>query len=272
MTPETGYVDAEGAALYFEAAGVGSAVVLLHPGLWDLRVWDEQVEPLAERHRVIRYDMRGFGRSDPVTGPFSNVDDLVAVLDALGVDRAALVGCSRGGRVAIDFTVEHPDRVRALVPVAPGLSGYQERADATPSRDWEGIERRLQTAIEAGDLEQAIDIDLEIWAPLGVADDVGRRIREIALENCHTAVLDDGLERRPAVPAAQRLSEISVPTLVILGDEDVAEINDIGRYIVEQVPGARLETLSPADHVVNMRQPDEFNEVLVRFLAEATPL
>jgi pimeloyl-ACP methyl ester carboxylesterase len=131
------FVETEGARLYVEEAGDGHAVVFLHPGLWDCRTWDPQFELFADRYHVVRYDARGYGRSTrPEPGvAYSHVRDLLAMLDDSGIDRAALVGCSMGGTNEVDFVLEHPDRVLALVLVAAGVDGFE----GTPEQEsaWE---------------------------------------------------------------------------------------------------------------------------------------
>jgi 3-oxoadipate enol-lactonase len=189
-------------------------------------------------------------------------------MDHLGVNRAALIGCSMGGQIATDFTLEHPDRVSALVPVAAGLSGYEP--DEATQAEWKPAEDRLIRAIEAGDMTAATDVLMEIWAPLGTDDPAGRRIREISLEN-PWAITEEGGESERGIdpPAAGRLKEISVPTLVVLGAQDIALINDNWKQRINEIPGARLEIIDDADHVVAMRQPERFNELVMEFLEKA---
>ena len=130
MSTVTGWADVAGGRLPYEVAGDGPGVVLAHAGIADMRQWDPQWEALAAAHRVVRYDLRGFGRADVVDTRFSNRADLVAVMDAAGLDRAVLVGCSRAGSIVIDTALEYPDRVSGLVWVCGGLSGYDDRGDA----------------------------------------------------------------------------------------------------------------------------------------------
>src|SRR6478672_2990722 len=149
--------------LHYEITGSGSPIVLLHEGIVDSRSWAKVVPLLAPHHTVVTYDQRGYGRSPRPDAPYSLVEDLAWVLDAAGFDRAALVGTSRGGRIAIDFTLTHPERVAALVMVASALSGHRFELDVS-----EEIERRWDEAESSGDFAALADIDLEIWAPLGV--------------------------------------------------------------------------------------------------------
>jgi pimeloyl-ACP methyl ester carboxylesterase len=261
MDVQAGYVQVEHGRLYYERAGEGFPVVLLHPGLWDCRIWDDQFEAFAAHHDVIRYDVRGYGRSDVPTEPYSDVRDLRYLLGELDVSRCALVGCSMGGQIAIDLALEHGDVVDAIVPVAPGLSGY---AWQDPGLDL--LFAEVQTAVAAGDLERAMDVELAVWAPLDSGPEVNARIRRIAMENTHIFRVPDTFTETPP-PAAPRLSELQTATLVIVGERDVAEIHAIADLIVERVPGAHMRPIHDADHLVNVRQPEIFNRVVLDFLS-----
>ena len=126
----SGYARSDGAKIYFESAGTGRAIAFIHAGVADCRMWDPQFELFARKFRVIRYDLRGFGKSEMPDGRYANRRDLRNVLQHLGVEKAALVGCSMGGETAIDFALEHPERVTAIVPVGAGVNGWDQWSDA----------------------------------------------------------------------------------------------------------------------------------------------
>lgn len=266
-----GLVDVPGGGrLHYELAGGGPVVTLLHPGLWDLRTWDPQFEPWSERFRVLRYDQRGYGRSSrPEGSPYSHVRDLLALLDHLGIERTALVGCSMGGALAIDATLTSPDRVWALVPVAPGLGGFEETDDEEAW--WDQRAGPIDAALESGELERAQDLLLEIWAPLGVDDPSGSRIRSIARDNIHELTMDESLAEELDPPAAQRLGEIDVPTLVVEASFDPPDSRRASQLIAREVLDGRLVTLE-ADHVANLRAPEAFDAAVLRFLEEHAPV
>jgi len=252
------HADVNGARLWYEDEGTGDPVLLVHHGLGDSRAWDEHAPALAERFRVIRPDLRFFGRSEGSEEPFSMVDDLCGVLDTLGIDRVAVVGHSFGGRVAIDFALEQPHRVRALVAVASGLGGYDVAA-MTP----EG-EAAFEEAVAAGELERAADLELDVWAPLG-ADGA---IRELAHANAGIETVDVEV-RWPEQPAITRLGELAVPTLVVTGGRDVPDMTAIGDRLEQGVADARRVVFEDADHFVPQRDPDRFVELLSGFLTES---
>lgn len=252
----------DGAKLYYEVAGTGPPLVLLHGGLWDGRLWDDQMEAFGARFRTVRPDFRGFGRSDPAEREFNLTEDLVTVLDEEGIDRAAVVGLSLGGYVALDIALAQPDRVSRLVLVGAGVTGFDDWSD--------GIQRhREQTdaAVKGGDLAGAMELDLGLWCPLRSGDD--ERQRRIARENLNAPLaeeLADVIEQE----AIGRLGEIRVPTLVLVGDRDVPEMLQLAEILTTGIPGARKVVLEDADHIPNVRKPKEFNELVLVFLEETS--
>ena len=273
MRMGSGVLEYDAGALAWESVGEGPDVVFLHPGLWDGRVWDDQLEPFSRIYRVLRLDFRGYGRSSRLEPgrPYSHVSDLAAVMDAAGVDRAALIGNSMGGLVAIDFALTHPARVSALVLASPALSGFE----GTPKEEavWEAAfadaEARIEEAARAGDLERAEDLRLRwLWAPLGTDDPAGARIRRIAFDNLHELTMDESGETAIDPPAAERLGEIEAPTLVLPADHDPPWHERMCIEIAEGIRGARLVRIPETDHVIPLRRPDDFNRVALGFLGE----
>jgi 3-oxoadipate enol-lactonase len=241
--------------LWYEESGSGPPVVLLHEGVVDSRIWEPVLPLVADRLRTIRYDQRGYGRSPMWTGPYSPVDDLVSVLDAAGVDRAALVGTSRGGRIAIQAALARPERVSALVLAVSGLAGHPLDIEATPEQ-----EARWDAAEASGNLTELAEIDMEIWAPMGVDEE----LRAMFVENAEASNADDpGREES----SAGRLGEIAVPTLVITAGRDVPPINELGVLLAREIPGARHAVIDEADHMIQWRAPEEFAHLVLEFLA-----
>ncbi|MEA2550855.1 MAG: 3-oxoadipate enol-lactonase [Actinomycetota bacterium] len=257
----------DGATLAFEDVGEGPVVTLLHPGLWDRRTWDPQVGPLLDvGFRVLRYDLRGYGGSSRLHGEsFSNARDVVALLDARGVETTALVGGSMGGAVAIDTTLEFPGRVWALGAIASALGGVEETSEEETW--WEERWPPIEKAMEAGDLVGARDLQLSlIWAPLGAEDETGARIRSIAMDNIHELTMDESAIEELDPPALARLGEIRVPALVVMAAHDPPTLRRCSELIAAGISGARLVTFDDADHVVSLRTPTKLNELLIGFL------
>jgi len=261
----------DGGHLAFEDEGDGAVVVLLHPGLWDMRTWDPQMSPFVDAgFRVIRYDIRGYGRSSrPTSEPYSHVADLRSLLEHLSVEQASLVGCSMGGRIAIDATLSAPGLAWALVPVAAGLSGFQETSE---DEDWwEDAMADAYRAYDEGNMVGAQEARLRVWAPLGTDDAGGAAIRRIAFDNLHELTMDESAEIALEPPAAHRLHEIDVPTLVVKAEHDPPFSRRTSEAIAAGIPSAREVQIDGADHVVNLRKPAEFDDIVLPFLLEASP-
>jgi 3-oxoadipate enol-lactonase len=240
--------------LWHEDTGEGAPLVLLHQGVVDSRIWDPVMPLLAERHRVIRYDQRGFGRSPMPDGPYSVVADLISVLEDAGIETAALVGASRGGGIALTTALEHPDRVSALVLVGTGLPGRPIDVEWTP----EQIARWEQAEADE-DWTAMAELDMAVWAPLGT----DAQLRTMFVEN---AVGSNSEDPATDEPIADRVSHISAPTLVITAGRDVAGINEIGDRLARDIPGARLAVIEEADHMVPWRTPEELSHLILAFL------
>jgi 3-oxoadipate enol-lactonase len=251
-------------ATYIEDDGSGEPVLLAHAGVTDRRVWDAAAPALvAAGYRVIRYDRPGFGRSPRPTGPHSPVTDALAVLDAAGVASAHWVGLSIGADIGVQVALARPARIRSLALIAPGMFGY----------DWPSMpgEEEQDAAYERGDAAGLALAILRMWAPMSFEPDGTVRAGDPAvptvLDQADWFLADDD-EESPE-PAEPRLGEIGVPTLIVLGDHDVAPITDIAQRYARGIRGARLVTLSPADHLLPLRVPDKLHPLLLEHLARA---
>jgi pimeloyl-ACP methyl ester carboxylesterase len=262
----------DGGSLNYEIVGEGPNVTLLHPGLWDMRTWDREFERFSDAgYRVLRYDARGYGRSSrPEPGAsYSHVRDLLELLDATEVTQTALVGCSMGGGIALDVALESPALAWGLVLVATALGGYEATEE---EEEWDAnTYGPVEAAIEAGELERARDLELEIWASLGTGDERGARIREIAFDNIHEMEMDETGRERLDPPAAHRLEELDVPTLILDAEYDPPFQHRIADLLAREIMGSRKVVVEGADHVVNLRQPERFEELVLPFLAESAP-
>lgn len=260
----SGFVRVAEPVIYYESAGSGEPVVLIHGGQMDRRMWDPQFDSWSRKYRVVRYDVRGYGRSATPTVPYSDVDDLLAVLDALAIPKAHLVGLSLGGRIAIDFTLVHPDRVASLAAVAAGLSGFEFSAGNWP--------QQMRAAQEGGG-EAAAELWLKdpYMAPAMEHPELAPRIRALVLENGREWLQNPLLSKRLTPPAAKRLAEIRVPTLVVVGDRDVPDMQKVADQLAAEVKGSRKVVIAGAGHIVNLERPAEFDRAVLGFLADRTP-
>jgi len=265
---EAGYVPVEGGRLYYETNGHGHPVVLIHAGFLDRRMWDRQFDRFAASYRVIRYDVRGFGRSDRPSEKYSDIADLRALLEALRTDTTHLIGVSMGGRIAIDFTAAHAQSVDRLILVAPGVSGYQV-AGPDEQRVWDDFEKRMkpqEEAVRENRIADAVEMDVDTWA--AAATPASRhRIKAIAMDNAHTQVRHPAeLNVMPDPPGFRRLQEIRSPTLIIVGDRDVPGMQLMAERIHDMISGSTKVVIPGADHIVNMSRPEEFDRAALGFL------
>jgi pimeloyl-ACP methyl ester carboxylesterase len=246
-------------------------VVFVHAGIADQRMWDAQVAALAAHYTMLRYDCRGFGRTTTEPVAFSNRQDLVDLMDHLAIARAALVGCSRGGQIALDVAIEHPERVAALGWVCSGINGW-EPADELFTPEDLALWQAAEAAEEARDWPRVAELDVRIWVdglrqPEGRADPAVRRaVYEMALNN-YTVAQVDGLDPQPLdPPAAGRLADLRAPTLAIIGDLDNPAIPAAAAVLAAGAPDVRVAHISDAAHMPNMERPERFNALLSEFL------
>jgi 3-oxoadipate enol-lactonase len=261
-----GTASVNGTRLAYEIQGAGRAVVLVHGGLVDSRMWDDQFEALARRYRVIRYDLRGFGKSDFPTGPYSNVEDLYALLKFLKVERASLIGLSLGGMIATDFALEHPEMVDRLVLTSSALRGYQSpRNEKTVAVGKAAEERGMQSAIE-------LWLEHPFFATARSNAAYQSRMRSMLADNFRYwgpwgPELKSVVVTWPKPATIERLSEIRAPTLIVVGDKDAANILAIADLLAAKIAGSRKIVIKNVSHHLNMEKPREFNKVVLDFLA-----
>jgi pimeloyl-ACP methyl ester carboxylesterase len=262
------HLEIHGAPLYVEATGGGPSLLFIHAGVADCRMWQDQVGPLSAHHRVIRCDLRGFGKSPVPAGPFSNVEDVLGILDALDAKQVVCIGSSFGARVVVDFALSYPERVRALVLAAPSISG--EEPSSRIEQFWEDEEAYLAR----GDLEAATELNLQLWVdgPYRTPDQVDpivrERVRAMQLNVFQVPVPDGAEVVSPQEMAMDRLSELRMPTLLISGALDLEEKVTLAEQVAQSIPHARHQIVDNAAHLVNMEQPQRFNRAVLEFLEE----
>jgi pimeloyl-ACP methyl ester carboxylesterase len=267
MATTSTFVPCGKSRLHAVEAGRGSAIVCLHANVADARMWAPQLQSLSASHRVVAYDRRGFGETTYEAEPFSHVEDLIALLDALQIDAAVLVGSSMGGRVAIDAALAHPERVKALVLVATGVNGAPAPQQFAPA-----IQKTLD-ALQAADPQQDVDtineLEAQLWldGPAQPAGRVGGTLRELflAMNGRALRAASPGDER--VLPQAwHRLSLLRLPTLVVWGDLDFPHLQARMRNIVVQVPKATSALIEGTAHLPNLERPEPFDRAVLDFL------
>lgn len=257
--PTSGMADVKGGKLYYESNGTGAALVLIHGGGFDRRMWDDQFNAFAAHHKVIRYDVRDFGQSPRARGDYTNAADLYELLNALHVSKAAIVGVSLGGRIAIDFALAHPDMVAALIPVATGVSGFQFSDEFLDRAQAVGAAASMQGAARAAQLW----LDDPLFSQARKNPNVHHKLLEIAAANGDSWQISPA-DSRPA--ALDRLAEIRAPTLVVVGSDDIPDIQQIADIVAAKIPGAKKAVIPQTDHALNLERPDQFNRIVLEFL------
>jgi pimeloyl-ACP methyl ester carboxylesterase len=263
-----GYVKVGGGQVYYEVSGTGETLVLVHAGFVDSGMWDSQWDAFRDHFQVIRYDMRGYGKSDAMQAPLERREELHQVLTHLGVRKAHLLGCSMGGTTVIDFVLDHPEMVSSLIAVSATPSGFEMKGEPPP----EMIE--MMEAAQQGDVTRTSELQIRIWVdgmyrnPLDVDAGVRKQasaMNLIPVKNNTWAMSSQPVEPLDP-PALKRLKEISVPTLIIDGAVDHPEILRAGDTMQKAIKGAKKVVIQDAAHVPNMEKPDEFNQAVLEFL------
>ncbi len=268
----TGFAAIDKALIYFETAGMGDPFIMIHAGVADSRQWNNEFDFFKQRYHVIRHDMRGYGKSEPLEGEFSHLQDLIELLDYLKIDRPVIImGCSMGGGVAMNLALSRPSMVKALIMVGSGPPGL-ELDVPTPEKF-----REAEKAFEAGDLDLTAEIETQIWFD-GIGrspTQVNRVMRELAFEMDRTALAHEvkGLGKRlpdTQDKAADRLNELKIPVLVIVGAHDTPYMLAAADIMAEKIPSARKAVIRDAAHLPNLDHPEEFRLIISNFLKEFT--
>lgn len=262
-TKKSGFADVNGTKLYYEVAGQGQPVVLLHGGFMDGRMWDAQFEELAKQFTVLRYDIRGAGKSDRnYKDPYSSVEDLEALLRFLEIERAHIVGLSAGGELAINFVLAKPNRALSLIAAEAGLTGLPFQGDGL-----DFMRKVFATAKEkGGEAAAEMFVDAPVFASMKKSNPSAiSQLRVLLRDNSH--LFTEGRnDQRPAPPAANRLQEIKVPTLILVSEHEGGYAAQVAEKLMSGVPCASKQTIANSGHMMNMEQPAAFNRAVLEFL------
>jgi pimeloyl-ACP methyl ester carboxylesterase len=260
ITVDSGYITVDSGKLFYETAGKGENIVLLHDGMVSLEVWDEQFLVLAKNYRVVRYDRRTFGKSSDPQAPYSDIEDLNQIFIQLKIDKAIIFGMSSGGGLAIDFTLKYPSKVSALVLVGSVVSGYGYSAHMFNRGG------HMNRAEILADPQKTIHYF--IWEdPYEMySENIAAKEKVGKILEGYNHSYKDGLKKQPDRPALKFLSEIKVPALVLVGEFDIPDVHAHAGVIESGIPGAKREVILKSGHLIPLEQPEAFNESVLRFL------
>jgi pimeloyl-ACP methyl ester carboxylesterase len=267
LTSTTGFLDAQGAPLYYEVAGQGPALLLIHAGIADQRMWDQQFAVFAQRYTVIRYDQHSYGKSLVPAGPFAYYEDPAVLLRLLGLPKAHVIGASFGGKVALDFTLAHPEMVESLLLAAPDVGG-----SAVP----ENVRRfgeEEEALLERGDLAAATELNMRMWVdgPQRTPEQVNPHVRQQVYTMQYQAFSASVPEGASVIhldpPAIERLAEVHVPTMVLVGELDHPEWSARAGELTTHIAGAKEITIPGGGHLLSMDQPELFTRTVLDFLS-----
>ena len=271
-TPEVqfGYAEVSGGRLYYEVQGSGDALVLIHGALGDRRHWNHQLDALASEFRVVRYDVRGHGKSSlPVEGElYTDYEDLAALLDHLDISKAHIGGWSMGSGLAIDFVLAYPERAMSLIPIGPWVRGYSSPAVQSMMSDI----RAANAALTEGGAAAALDAWMEtpFFAATVRDPSAGAEFARIAADYPWWFHLHPSPRRFFEPIAIERIADIRVPTLIMTAEHDVPADREVADLLDESVPHSRKVVMAGTGHLMHMEKPDEFNQYLIDFIRKVS--
>lgn len=257
-----GFAKVNGTNLHYEMTGEGEPLVLIHSGFTDLRLWDNQFRYFGKYFKVIRYDIRGFGKSDTPSEPFSHIEDLKGLFTYLGIKKAHIVGVSMGGCIAIDFTLQYPELVKCLILSGSSLSGYKAADDEISKKS-----TLAGTSIAKKDENFNQSIELMLDNPMWKQSNPKSRehLKNIFMDTSLEWVFGD-IEKIINPPASERLSEITKKTLLIVGTNDCHPIKEIASVLESNIPMLQKVEINGTGHLPNLDKPDIFNKIVFDFL------
>ena len=262
------YLEINNTRLFYSVKGEGEPLVLTHGGPFsDHRIWDYQIESLARKYKVFSFDKRGHGKSDIPIDTFSHLEDLKSLVDALELRKITLIGSSAGGALALDFALQYPEMVKALVLVCPALNGYpypsnfiSEMVNLYITGQSEGPEAAIQKYI--------LDSNNEYFFPSPKRADARGKVIEIVKESTNYIRWNPMWETELKPSAYERLGEIQIPVLIIAADKDSEIILTIGEYIHDKIVHSKTVMMNDCGHFPNVEKPEEFNQIVLDFLKD----
>lgn len=262
QTVKQGFAKVSNAKIYYEMIGEGQPLILIHGGNMDRRMWDEQFAAFAKTYKVIRYDVRGFGKSDRQVKAFAHYQDLYDLMKFLGIKKANILGLSLGGGIAADFAITHPEMVENLILICPGINGFTISSD--------GGAYSIATIEAARDEGYAKATEMWLRSPYMIPamehPELRARLKQLALDNAHNWLANFVWSRDLKPTTRERLSEIKARTLLVVGDRDVPNLLKLVDEAGAKISGARKVVINGVGHLPNMERPAEFNKIVLDFL------
>jgi pimeloyl-ACP methyl ester carboxylesterase len=253
--PAGAFAAVDGDQVWYESCGSGpKAIVLIHDGILHSAAWDGVWPILCRSFHVVRYDRRGYGRSPEASAPYAAVDDLAAVMKAAGIEHATLVGSSAGGGLAVDFALQHPQAVDRLVLAGAAIGGF------VPSQHFIDRMKTVAGFAAKGDIAGAAR-DRWVLAP---EHDAARR-QLVALLAANPQDITHRDPARPAPAARPRLPEIKAPVLILVGEDDIPDVQAQAGALEALIPGARRVVVPDAGHLMYLEHPEIFADLVGRF-------
>jgi pimeloyl-ACP methyl ester carboxylesterase len=262
------YLKINNSNLFYSVTGEGEPLVFIHGNFNDSRIWDYQIDNFASDYKVIRYDLRGYGKSDTPIASFSHCEDLKALFDSLKIKNVTIIGSSFGGSVAVDFALQYPELLKALILVAPSINGYRYPLRIT----YEAMKSIY--LLKSKGFEVAIEkfINNPFWQYL-FPPEYRQDAREKVLQTIRTKKNFYSWDFKLAIPtkpyASSRLRKIQVPVLIVLSDKDKAFNIKVGQCVHKEIRNAKKVVINDCGHLPFVEKPEEFNRKVLDFLKEA---
>jgi len=262
-----GTADVNNTKLYYEVIGEGQPIIFIHGNGGDRRHWDFQFIPLSKEYKVIRYDVRGYGKS-ALPNPeesYSDYEDLKALLDYLRISKAHICGLSMGSGIAVDFAIVYPEKCISLIPVGPWVNGYQSPStqEVFDSMD------QLPSIINEKGIKEAVDFWLEgndVFAKSFQNSTTVEKMKTIGYDYSFWGFLNVSKRQSLQPPTRDRLNEIRVPTLIITAENDLQACLEIADLLENEIQGAKKISIKNAGHCMNIDEPEQFNELVTDFI------
>lgn len=267
QSSKSGYLDVGGSKIYYEECGAGPSIVLVHDGLVHSVTWDGEWNTLCQKYHVIRYDRRGYGRSEAPRAGFLQTDDLSKLMAHLKTPRATVVGCSSGSALSIDFAIRHPDKVERMVLIGPVVHGMPS------SEHFMERGRNNSAPLGNGDVQKtAANWSRDPYLTMDGHTAARKALYDALVKNPQNLRYTGEFEIRFLKPAVTRLNEIHVPTLILVGDHDIPDVHAHAGVIQAGIWGSEREVIPDCGHLISLEKPEWLSARIARFIETRKPV